>query len=260
MTNPGIEPSNENDKDQDGAPGIAPAGSKKKIPLGKILSAAAAVAVVGLALSKCGGDDQPAPLPQQPEATAPQAPPPPTRGATIYRYRVSEDTELRGQYGSVFVKRNSCVEGTIGPDGGISRVGDGIEVQAMSANGVDSSTGVIASNKLINNGVKTPGVACTADFILAAPANAPGVPETQGPIQHWRVTGSANLYSTADTAQPTALSLADGSCVTSTGSVRGDMMQVDVKGNGQQFRLWTPMQNYSPAPGFVTAETCQAKL
>jgi hypothetical protein len=261
MTNPGIEPSNENKNDQqDEVPGIAPANAKKKFPLKTALAAATALGLAALALNKCSQDEPQPVTPQQPEASAPQAPQEPTRGPMFYRYRVAENTELKGQYGSVFVKQNSCVEGTIGPDGGIVRVGDGLEVQASAANGVDISTGVIANDKLINNGIRTPGVACTAEFILAAPANAPGVPETRGPVQNWTVVSGANLYSTADTTTPPALSLAGSSCVISTGSVRGDMMQVDVKGNGQQFRLWTPMADYAPAPGFVTADKCEAKM
>ena len=258
MSKPGIEPVNNNNENDGTPPGITPA-PKKKSHLGKILAGAAAVAVLGtaLGLSQCDGDNNtPTPTPT-PGADTPEQPQP-TNQTPRFRYRVSEDTAMVGQYTTVTVKAGSCVDSVLDSNNNISRRGGDVEVQGVAADGVQTFRGFVSQSKLPATGYAT-NVACVAEFATAAPAPAAEI-ATGGAQQYWRVVGSARFYNIPNASSPVIGTAGDSSCVASTGKTAGDMMQVTVTGGNQQMRMvWTNSANYTQVQGTMTPSNCQAK-
>lgn len=167
----------------------------------------------------------------------------------IFRYRVSADTVMRGQYSSSGVQKDSCVEAAKNPDGTPPIHGNDILVQAFGEDGEDIRSGLIPRDVLRNQGVRG---SCHAVFLET---QIPDALETQGPIQQWGVDGSSDLRDKPDPTAPIIGSLRTGSCVMSTGKVKGHFMEVTIDTGVEQRTLWTAIQNYKP----TVIETCQAK-
>lgn len=275
MSNPGVEPSGNNEQDnQNGeAPGVAPAeaGPKKKSWLKRALIGAAAVGVAAAVLNQCSSDE---PAPQTPSApTAPAAPQTSEpnagqqRGSYIYRYLVSEDTELRGPKANdpatIIIAQNSCVENVMGPNGGLSQDGNKLEIMAIAADGVQQSRGFVDSGHLLNNGARDSAdkrdATCTAKFIqIANPAVTSTVKNDVEAGQFLTAKDNVQLY-ISHTQSIAATGIGAGSCVTTTGKSGNGRTEFSVVANGREYTLWGDYQKFEKTSG-VTSATCQAKL
>lgn len=260
MKKPGVETTKEQANGGE-APGVEQA-TKKKFPLGKILAGVAGVGVLAFALSQCDGDQ--APPPQQPrENTTPQAPTQ-ERGTYIYRYTLTEDAPIRGPGANdpvlATIKKGSCTESVLGPDNGLSRSGNLIEINATKANGVDQVRGYMDNQFLRNSGIRhQQSGPCAAEFVAAgaAPASTPApAPEIQtgGSTQILRVRGSANLFTTPDATQRSNF-VTEGACIAPTGRSAAGRIEVTVNTGDQEQTFWTTGRFTNS-----TAPVCQAKL
>lgn len=282
MSNPGVEPTDNNTQgtQPDEAPGVAPTGGqtgetaapKKASWLKRALIGAAAVGVVAAVISQCSNDDQPQQAPQTPAApAAPQTLEPDAgnqRGSYIYRYIVTEDTELNAPRAddpaTVLVGRQSCVESVLGRDSGLSRSGNKIEIMAMAADGVNQAHGFIDSNYLLNNGARDSAdkrdVNCIATFIQVANVNANSTIENNVTAGEHFVSNNTVRLHISHTQTVAATSIGDGSCVTTTGRSGNGRTEFSMVANGREYTVWGDMAQFRRAPDYIKPDTCQAKL
>lgn len=275
MSNPGVEPSNNNKQDNqtDEAPGVAPAeaGPNKKSWVKRALLGAAAFGIAA-AVYQCSSDEPAqAPAPETPAApAAPQTTEPNAgqqRGSYIYRYLVTKDTELHGPNANdpaiVILAQNSCAESVMGRDGRLSKNGNKLEIMATGADGVQQSRGFIDSGSLLNNGARDSAdkrdATCIATF-KAVTANVNSTVKNDVEAgQFLTPKDNAALYISHTQTIP-ASGISAGSCVTTTGNSGNGRTEFSVAANGREYTLWGETQKFEKAPSFVTAATCQAKL
>lgn len=266
MSNPGVEPSGNDNQDNqnDEAPGVAPVGAapKKKSWLKRGLAAVAGATVIAIALNQCS--DEPAPVPQTPAAApaTPETGEPNAnnqRGPNIYRYFVTADTEIHGPGANdpaiAVVRGQSCVEGALSSNEGISQVGNRVEIIAASADGVHQARGFVNTDAIVNYGLRD-NSPCNANVELTATTNFnSSVKNDVEAGQMLRAQDNVSLYiSHTQTIPMTGIGI--GSCVITTGNSGNGRTEFTVAANGREYTLWGDQTKFER----ITSGPCEAKL
>lgn len=271
MSEPGAEPPR--NQPDTGSATAAPDTAKKSPWLKHTLAAVAVVGATAVGISQYSGDEPAEPVepatpqssgPAQPKTTEPPATTETPRGAHIYRYRITENTGIHapaaGDEPNIFLKKDSCVESVLGPDNGLSRSGDKIEIMAMATDGVDQVRGFVDSEHLLNAGTRahSRGKSCVGDFSVSADQSRPASITDNGTTgQLWRPQHNADLF--ISPTIPTRFgSVGGGSCVTSTGRASGERAEVTVAFGGNTTTAWIDPKQFSKDA--APTNTCQAKF
>lgn len=219
MTNPGIEPSQQ-EKDK-AATSPAP---KKKSVLGKILAGAAVVTAVGaaLALSQCDGDEQ-----KQNDAGTGAAPASSSLDQNGLYYLVLEQGQMRTNPQSDFIpnryiQKGSCVEGMRDAQG-LQQYGKlQYRVRMTEENGNVSEAYIHVGNlsRVKPSDLKS----CVAAFKGQSTPRA----EVVDAVQTFTTATTINIRSAPDVESEIWGTLNANSCVYFTGDRQNNMMQVGI--------------------------------